>query len=166
MLSLIPMLVSILYSYYHEPACTVLSTVQLPRENCQPQIQRGLYKIYATCNTTICGSQAILGAGGHLPHLYCPQSGLRNQGDLAFAARVENWRPAKGLSPSYQNKNNILLISEISAFLALIANFSPNLNQKPQYVLECLQNENQQLPPACSQGWGCTPATVRLKGVD
>ena len=32
-LSLGPTLVPILYSYYHEPACTVLSTVQLPREN-------------------------------------------------------------------------------------------------------------------------------------
>jgi hypothetical protein len=33
-----PTLVSILYLYYYESACTVLSTVQLPRENCQPQI--------------------------------------------------------------------------------------------------------------------------------
>ena len=46
----------ILDSYYHEPACTVLSTVHLLRENCQPQIQKGLYNNYATCNTTDFGS--------------------------------------------------------------------------------------------------------------
>ena len=42
--------------YYHKSACTVLSTVQLLKENCEPQIQQGLYKNYATCNTTIFGS--------------------------------------------------------------------------------------------------------------
>jgi hypothetical protein len=79
----------------------------------------------------------MLGAGGHPPH---PKSlhSLRNQGDLAIAARVENRRPAKVLSPSYQNKNNILLISEFFAFLALIANLNLKSDRKPQYVLECL----------------------------
>ena len=55
------------------------------------------YNNYANHNTTIFGSQAILRAGDHLLHLYCLH-GLRNQGDSAFAAREENWRPAAALS--------------------------------------------------------------------
>ena len=51
------------------------------------------HKNYANGNTTICGSEAILGAGGHSPNLYCLH-GLRKQGDSVFAARAENWRPA------------------------------------------------------------------------
>jgi hypothetical protein len=62
-------------------------------------------KNYASCNTTICGSQAILGAGGHSPHLYCLH-GLRNQGDSAFVARVENWRPAIALSTSVEGRSS------------------------------------------------------------
>jgi hypothetical protein len=42
--SLIPTLVPILELYYHEPVCTLLSPVQLLKENCQPQLQQGLYK--------------------------------------------------------------------------------------------------------------------------
>jgi hypothetical protein len=55
---------------------------------------------------------------------------LRNQGDLAIAARMENQRPAKGLSLSYQNNKHILLISEISTFLALVANLNLIFRQK------------------------------------
>lgn len=102
-LSLAPTLVPILDSYYHKPVCTVLSPVQLPKENCQPQIQQGLYKNYANRNTTVCGSQAILGARGHPPHLYCLH-GLRNQGDSAFVARVETWKPAAALSASSESR--------------------------------------------------------------
>jgi hypothetical protein len=44
-LSLVPMLVPILNLYYHESVCTVLSPVQLPKDNCQPQIQQGLWAV-------------------------------------------------------------------------------------------------------------------------
>ena len=53
-LSLEPMLMPILNSYYHKPVCTVLSPVQLPKENCQPQIQQGLYKIMGKKGQCFC----------------------------------------------------------------------------------------------------------------
>jgi hypothetical protein len=39
-----PTLIPILDSFYQEPVCTGLNPMQLLKENCQPQVQQGLYQ--------------------------------------------------------------------------------------------------------------------------